>query len=251
MSSGHSFAPPARNEPGVRTKSQSATTPINVRAQAVQPARRTARKLAMVLALSALAGCVSAPLAAIDESPEPAATPSVDGKDATDESTGTAVSSDTLIRPEELSNEVIVDLLREGTYRGPGYNQVNVEPFESTVAPGKTVVLWVSEAGYPALARVSADHAGSDVTVPVGTVIVREVFLEDALDTLTVMVKMPLGAFPLGGDWWYAAADPDGKIRKHATEGTPLAGLLEKCGTCHLRRDRDGFLFGAPDGYVE
>lgn len=245
MSRGHSFAPPARNEPGVRTTSQTATTPLRERAHRVQ------RKLLVALALSGLMGCAGATLDAIDESPGSPAVPSVDGKDGSDESTGTAVSSDTLIRPEELSNEVIVDLLREGTYRGPGYSLVNEEPFPSTVAPGKTVVLWVSEAGYPALARVSADHAGSDVTVPVGTVIVREVFLDEALDTLTVMVKMPKGAFPLGGDWWYAAADPDGKIRKHATEGTPLAGLLEKCGTCHLRRDRDGFLFGAPDGYVE
>jgi hypothetical protein len=205
----------------------------------------------MLLVLTGLAGCAGATLDAIDESPDAPAVPSVDGKDATDEHTGTAVSSDTLIRPEELSNEVIVDLLREGTYRGPGYRLVNEEPFPSTVAPGKTIVLWVSEAGYPALSRVSADHAGSQVTLPVGTVIVREVLLDDALDTLTVMVKMPVGAFPLGGDWWYAAADPDGKIRKSATEGTPLAGLLEKCGTCHLRRDNDAFLFGAPDGYVE
>jgi hypothetical protein len=245
MSSGHSVAPPARNEPGVTTKSQTE------HAHRVQRAVRSARKLLVVLALSGLGGCTGATLAAIDESPDSPSVPSVDGKDGTDESTGTALSTDTLIRPEELSNEVIVDLLRDGTYRGPGYRLVNEEPFPSTVAPGKTIVLWVSEAGYPALARVSADHAGSEVTVPVGTVIVREVLLDDALDTLTVMVKMPKGAFPLGGDWWYAAADPDGKIRKHATEGTPLAGLLEKCGTCHLRRDRDAFLFGAPDGYVE
>jgi hypothetical protein len=31
-----------------------------------------------------------------------------------------------------------------------------------------------------------------------------------------------------------------------AKDGSPQAGLLENCGTCHLRRNEDAFLFGAP-----
>jgi hypothetical protein len=195
-------------------------------------------------------GCAGASLSAIDDSGDSASAPSVDSPSGYGDGDGTSVSSSSLIRPEQLSNEVIVDLLREGTYRGPGYEQVNYEPFPSTVAPGKTVLLWVSEAGYDSFSRVSADHAGSNVQIPVGTVIVREVFKGETLDTLTVMVRMPKGAFPLGGDWWYASADPDGKIRTSPTDGTPLAGLLKNCGTCHLRRDRDAFTFGTPDGYL-
>lgn len=72
----------------------------------------------------------------------------------------------------------------------------------------------------------------------------RDVLNDGVLDTITVMVKLPPGAFPLGGDWWYAAADPDGKIRMDAKLQTPLAGLMQNCGTCHLRRSQDDFLFG-------
>lgn len=154
------------------------------------------------------------------------------------------------ITNDSISNEAIVDLLQNRKYRGPGFRALNVVPFPSTVSPQKKIALYVSDAGYDALSQVASDEAGSGVNLPVGTVIVRDVLNAGVLDTITVMVKLAPGAFPLGGDWWYAAADPDGKIRMDAELQTPLAGLLQNCGTCHLRRSQDDFLFGAPSAYL-
>lgn len=150
---------------------------------------------------------------------------------------------------EVLSNEAIYDLLRGSKYRGAGFRKVNDEPFPSTVAPDKTITLWITKAGYDAFVKVAPEKSGTNVALPVGTVIVREVIAGDKLDTITAMVRLADGAFPLGGNWWYAAADPDGTIRKNAQTGAPTAGLLENCGTCHLRRSHDDYLFGTPDGY--
>jgi len=154
------------------------------------------------------------------------------------------------IRADSLSNENVIGLLEGWKYRGAGFRKVNEQPFPSTVSPDKTVTLWISEAGYDEFTRVSPDHSGSQAAVPVGTVIAREVLSGGALDTITIMARLPDGSFPLGGDWWYAAATPDGKIKLDPETGAPLAGMLANCGTCHLRRSADDHLFGAPDGYL-
>ena len=80
--------------------------------------------------------------------------------------------------------------------------------------------------------------------------IVREVLKDSVVNAITVMLRLPNGAFPLGGDWWYCSASPDGVIKQDAETGTPLIGLLENCGSCHLRRRDDDHLFGAPRSYV-
>ena len=151
-----------------------------------------------------------------------------------------------LIAHTSLSNEVIVDVIRDFKYRGKGFSRVNLRPFPSTVSPSKSVALWVSQGGYDAFSEIDPDASGSNAELPVGTVIVREVLSKGELDTITVMVKLPKGAFPLGGDFWYAATDPDGTIRMDKEDGSPQAGLLQDCGTCHLRRNDDAFVFGAP-----
>ncbi len=162
-------------------------------------------------------------------------TPSADEVNGDDEPLG----------QNSLSNEALIGLLPGYKYRGEGFRLVNPEPFISTVSPTKTVSLWISEGSYDAFTRIDPDSAGSLSSVPEGTVIVREVLNASVLETITVMAKLREGSFPLGGDFWYASADPDGSIRID-DNGAPLAGLLQNCGTCHLRRNRDGFLFGAP-----
>jgi hypothetical protein len=154
------------------------------------------------------------------------------------------------ITEDLLSNEAITKLLVGFKYRGEGYRKVNDVPFPSTVSPDKTVTLWISEAGYDAYVKVSPAVAGSQAALPVGSVIVREVIKNAAVDAITVMLRLQTGAFPLGGDWWYASAGPDGVVKKDAASGTPLIGLLENCGTCHLRRHDDDHLFGAPAAYI-
>lgn len=201
------------------------------------------------LALCGFAAC--APRVAIDDSidnidesfeePDDSFPDQDDSADA-----GTAPS---LLTPESLSQETIIGLMRSGAYRGPGYRRVTSRLFPSTVAQGKLVDMFVSEEAFDAFVSVSPDRSGSKAEVPTGTVIVREVYDDTTLTTLTVMVKLKEGSFPLGGDFWYAAADPDGTIRRDAN-GMPLAGMLANCGTCHLRRANDGFLFGTPDAYL-
>ena len=77
----------------------------------------------------------------------------------------------------------------------------------------------------------------------------HEVLSSSVLETITVMVRLPNGAFPLGGDYWYGATDPEGNV-KTSDDGAPLVGLLQNCGTCHLRRSHDAFLFGTPRAYL-
>ncbi len=98
--------------------------------------------------------------------------------------------------------------------------------------------------------RATGEYIGVARPVSVGTVIVREVLAGGRLETITAMVRLADGTFPLGGNYWYAAADPDGTIRKNAQTGAPTAGLLESCGTCHLRRSHDDYLFGTPERYA-
>jgi hypothetical protein len=150
---------------------------------------------------------------------------------------------------EWLSNEAMLDLLRTFKYRGAGFRAVNQRPFPSIVAPDKHIALWISEPGYAAYRKVTPDRAGSEVVLPVATVIVREVLEGNVLKTLTLMLKLPNGTFPLGGDWLYASTGPDGVVNR-AEDGSPLVGLLKDCGTCHLRRSNDDYLFGTPEGYL-
>jgi hypothetical protein len=153
-----------------------------------------------------------------------------------------------LLPPETLSNEIIAALLTTRAYRGAGFRRANKRVFPSTVAPGKSIDMWVSEAAFQDMQRISPDRSGSHAQVPTGTIIVRDVYDGDELKTITVMVKLEDGSFPLGGDFWYGITDPDGTFRR-SDQGLPLAGLLANCGTCHLRRSQDAFLFGTPDGF--
>ena len=150
------------------------------------------------------------------------------------------------ITANSISNEAVVALAREGTYRGTGYRRVDASPFASTVSPDKRIALYVSEAGYEAYRQISPHAVGSGVTLPVGTVIVREVWGGAALSAITIMVQLQKGTFPLGGDFWYASLSPEGEVNHDAQTGEPQLGLSERCGTCHLRRSEDGFLFGVP-----
>ena len=145
-----------------------------------------------------------------------------------------------------ISNEAVMALARNGTYRKAGYRRVDRSPFVSTVSPDKLIALYISEGGYDAYTAVSPDDVGSGAALPVGTVIVREVWGGGALSAVTLMVQLEKGAFPLGGDFWYASLSPDGEVNHDAQTGEPQLGLTERCGSCHLRCADDGFLFGVP-----
>lgn len=192
-----------------------------------------------LLALAIMQGaCTPAGSLAVDA-------PSLDSPLDSPGSSADEADADDELGQDSLSNEAILGLLPGYKYRGEGFVLVNPKPFVSTVSPTKTISLWISEDGYDGFTRIDPDDSGSFSSVPEGTVIVREVLNSGVLETITVMAKLREGSFPLGGDFWYASTTADGVIRTD-DNGAPLAGLLQNCGTCHLRRNRDGFLFGAP-----
>jgi hypothetical protein len=154
--------------------------------------------------------------------------------------------TDPELSARSLSNEAIWSLVSDFKYRGDGFRRVDRAPFPSTVSPDKKIAIYISEQAYAEYTRISPDQTGSGASLPVGSVIVREVLRETALDSITVMVRLPEGAFPLGGDWWFAAATADGTLKTDASIGAPVIGLSATCGSCHLRRDQDDFLFGVP-----
>jgi hypothetical protein len=206
------------------------------------------RRLGRLVGLSALAfslGCQAYADAAAyrDDAGAPDVDPSATLPDA-----GLAEELEPLTH-HSLSNEAIMSLVRSYAYRGPDFVLLNAEPFPSTVAPGKEVSLWVSASAQGSMSTVIPERSGSEADIPVGTVIVREVLNGGELETITVMVKLPEGAFPLGGDYWYGATDAEGNIKLDG-DGMPVAGLLQNCGTCHLRRSHDAFLFGTPRAYL-
>jgi hypothetical protein len=130
-----------------------------------------------------------------------------------------------------------------------GFRRVNRVPFTTELGGGNLIDVWVSAHAANEYARVLLDGAGSGVTLPVGTVIVREVLDENReIQTLTLMIKNQKGYYPEGGDYWYGVADPDGTIRTDDA-GNLVMGKLDACGSCHATRPDDDFLFGIPSNY--
>ncbi len=126
---------------------------------------------------------------------------------------------------------------------------INNAPFTTELPGGQMIDVWVTESVANEYAKISLDASGSNVIMPEGTVIVREV-LDDhgRVETLTLMIKNAPGYFPGGGDWWYGVADPDGLIRQDEN-GEPIMGALQQCNACHVSRAADGYLYGVPTAY--
>jgi hypothetical protein len=118
-----------------------------------------------------------------------------------------------------------------------GFAQINAQPYTSSIG-AFDINLYVNDAT-DAYARIHPETSGSNATMPVGTVIVREVLDgSGAVSKLTIMAKQPPGFDSTLGDWWFGEADPDGTPRQ--------LGRLTECHGCHLPRAHDDFLFGVP-----
>ena len=127
-----------------------------------------------------------------------------------------------------------------------GFRLVNTTPFTTTVGGDNLIDVWVTSTAAADYAKVKLDGSGSGVNLPEGTVIVREVIgASGEVEKLTMMIKGAPGYFPGGGDWWYGVADPQGRILPDGDGGLQM-GTLEQCGSCHLTRASDGYLFGVP-----
>jgi hypothetical protein len=127
----------------------------------------------------------------------------------------------------------------------PAFTQVTQAPYASVAAPGSMVLEWVSTPALAAYESISPGVTGSDVVLPVGTMIVRAVLDGDGgVGKLTIMFKGPAGYNPALGDWWFGVTDPDGSPLSNDA-GVQL-GKLEGCYSCHVPRSSDGYLFGVP-----
>lgn len=114
-------------------------------------------------------------------------------------------------------------------------------PYSSELGPF-LVSLYVSGA-VDEYAKIRPDEHGSHAQMPVGVLIVREVFDNNQkVARLTVMGKGPAGYDPQLGDWWFAVTDPRGTPA--VENGLVQTGKLTACHGCHSPRSQDDFLYG-------
>lgn len=151
--------------------------------------------------------------------------------------TACVVGEDVLPDPaEDVDATMLTELLPYRTWPTVG------NPYPSALG-SYLVSLYISD-GKTEYAKIRPTATGSHAQLPVGTVIVREVFAEDGtLAKLTVMGKGPAGYDPTLGDWWFAVTDVHGKPLMD--NGHPQTGKIAGCKACHATRSADDFLYGA------
>lgn len=124
-----------------------------------------------------------------------------------------------------------------------GFTRINQVPYASTVG-AFTINVYVNQDARD-FRRIHPESAGSQVTLPVGTLIVRQVLdASGQLTKVTLMAKGPAGYDPTIGDWWFGVTDPSGAPLSDAS-GVE-AGRLTECHGCHIPRASDDYLFGVP-----
>jgi hypothetical protein len=135
-------------------------------------------------------------------------------------------------------------MIREAANLG-AFIRINRAPYASTVGSFDIDVFISQDArGYR---RIHPETTGSGVTLPPGTLIVRQVLdAQGQVTRITVMAKQAAGYDPTLGDWWFGVTDPAGVPLQDASG--PQVGRLTECHGCHLPRARDDCLFGVPQG---
>jgi len=145
--------------------------------------------------------------------------------------------------PEDLSMRGRV----YGYQSAPAFTHVSTDRYASELADDISIDVWISTQAAAAYLAIDPDVDGSQIELPDGTVIVREVhdLATGELQKLTVMVKGPIGVVPEMDDWWFAVTDAEGDPLLDDT-GAEQAGEMPQCQSCHLDRKDDGYLFGVP-----
>jgi len=125
-----------------------------------------------------------------------------------------------------------------------GFARINRAPYASTLGAFDIDVSINQDARD--YRKIHPETSGSNVVMPVGTVIVREVLdANGAVTKITLMGKGPPGYDATLGDWWFGVTDPSG-VPLPATNGGVQVGRLTECHGCHLPRATDDYLFGVP-----
>ncbi|HEU4732511.1 MAG TPA: hypothetical protein VFT22_31670 [Kofleriaceae bacterium] len=127
--------------------------------------------------------------------------------------------------------------------RARGFTQINQAPYASTLGAFNITVSVNQDARD--YRQIHPESSGSHVTMPVGTLLVREVLdAAGQVTKVTLMAKAPAGYDPTIGDWWWGVTDPSGAPLSDAS-GLQV-GRLTACHGCHLPRATDDYLFGVP-----
>lgn len=148
-------------------------------------------------------------------------------------------------RLEALARAVVVNKSHLGT----GFKKINSISYASALNSQQLIDVYVSAFGADNYNLVAPEKSDSNAQLPEETVIVREVKnLDGEFEKYTVMVKGPVGYFPNGGDFYYGVFDAEGNVINDAG-GQAQSGALAVCGSCHLPRSGDGFLYGVPAEY--
>jgi hypothetical protein len=193
---------------------------IDRAARGLRSAERMRRTAAVAVAVVLAAGCtqgIDAGMAGPDAAPAPA--PDAHTMDA-------------------------VDRLMIGEAANIGaFTRVDRAPYASTVG-SFDIDVYVSQAART-FRRIHPETTGSGVTLPAGTLIVRQVLdAQGQVTKVTLMAKQAAGYDATLGDWWFGVTDPTGVPLD--TGSGPQVGRLTECHGCHLPRVQDDYLFGVP-----
>ncbi len=149
-----------------------------------------------------------------------------------------------------------------GTYRQTTPQQPREVPFEEKLwdwlqkaqyknwgpLPGVTADAYRGEEPHGAALRLYANRvaAGKSSELPLGSILVKENYSEDAqtLMGITVMYRAK-GFDPEHGDWFWAKYEADGRVSQ--MNGMPVAGRVGMCIECHSGAGGKDFSF-ANDG---
>jgi len=168
------------------------------------------------------------------------------GYGSSDISRDAGASEGDALAPEVDAAAVLASIAHGAYLTSPTFKQVTQAPYPSVAAPGSMVSEWVSTSAWYQYNAISPEVTGSQVTLPVGTTIVRAVLLEDGgVGKLTLMYKGPAGYNPALGDWWFGVTNPEG-APVEADGGGAEDGKLTGCFSCHIPRSEDGYVFGCP-----
>lgn len=143
-------------------------------------------------------------------------------------------------------DELVLTTVRDNGFRGADFVQINRAAYPTQLATGEQVNLYVDVQAAALYRRIHPEATGAGVTLPQGSLIVREVLDGSVRTKLTVMAKGAPGYFPAGGDWYYAVLSADGASFIGGDDGSPIHGASATCKECHDERTGDDFLFGVP-----
>jgi len=123
------------------------------------------------------------------------------------------------------------------------FTKINRAPYASTLGPFN-INVYVNQ-DVVAFRKLHPESSGSHVTLPVGTLIVRQVLdASGKVTKVTLMGKGPAGYDPTLGDWWFGVTDASGAPLSDSS-GEEV-GRLTDCHSCHIPRATDDYLFGVP-----